>query len=146
MTDLRSAGVVSRGTAAVIDLIVVLVFLGVIYAGMVLAVLAFSPRAFSFPAPSLIFSTIGIGAVATVYLAACWSISGCTAGAVAMGLRVVDRNADRLRWSTALLRAAACVLFPIGLAWVVLDSRRRSLQDLVFGSRVIYNRVGMLNS
>lgn len=146
MTDPRAAGVVSRVTAAVIDLLVVLVFLGVIYVGMVLAVLAFSPRAFSFPAPSLIFSTLGIGAVATVYLAACWSISGCTAGAVTMGLRVVGRKAERLRWTTALLRAAACVLFPIGLIWVALDSRRRSLQDIVFGSRVVYNRVGMLSS
>jgi uncharacterized RDD family membrane protein YckC len=143
MTETRSAGIVSRGTAAVIDLLVVLAFLAVIYGGMVLAVLAFSPRAFSFPAPSLIFSTLGIGAVALVYLAACWAVSGCTAGAVTMGLRVVGRDGGRLRWSVALLRAAACVLFPIGLAWVALDRRRRSLQDIVFGSSVIYNRVGV---
>jgi uncharacterized RDD family membrane protein YckC len=30
------------------------------------------------------------------------------------------------------------VLFPIGLLWVVIDRRRRSLQDIVFRTRVIY--------
>ena len=143
MTEQRSAGIVSRGFAAVIDLLVVLAILGIGYVGLVLAVLAFSPRAFSFPAPSLLFSTVGIGVVALIYLAACWSVSGCTAGAVVMGLRVVGRDATRLTWSTALLRAAACVLFPIGLAWVALDRERRSLQDIVFRTQVIYNRVGV---
>jgi len=37
-----------------------------------------------------------------------------------------------------LMRAICCVLFPIGLLWVVIDRRRRSLQDIVFGTRVIY--------
>jgi uncharacterized RDD family membrane protein YckC len=40
----------------------------------------------------------------------------------------------------ALLRAVACVVFPIGLLWVAVDKERRSLQDLLFGSRVIYAR------
>lgn len=66
---------------------------------------------------------------------------GCTAGAVVMGLRVVGRNAATLSWSTSLLRAVACVLFPVGLAWVAVDRQRRSLQDIVFGSQVVYNRL-----
>jgi hypothetical protein len=115
----RNAGIVSRGVAAVIDLLVVLAFMGVLYAGLILATLAFSPRAFSFPSPSLIFSAFGLGALAVLYLAGCWTVSGST---------------------ISLARALACVLFPIGLAWVALDSRRRSLQDIVFGSRVVYNR------
>lgn len=145
MTELRTAGIVSRSVAAVIDLFVVLVFMGLVYLGTVLAVLAFSPRAFSFPTPSVVFSTLGFGVVAVVYLAACWTISGCTAGAVVMGIRVVSKRADTdaalMRPSVGLLRAIACVFFPIGLGWVVLDHRRRSLQDIVFGSRVVYNRV-----
>ncbi|MGB3484431.1 MAG: RDD family protein [Mycobacterium sp.] len=140
MTGLRTAGIVSRGLAAVIDLIVVLAFMGIFYVGLILSVLAFSPRAFSFPAPSLIFSTIGFGVVAAGYLAACWAVSGCTAGCVVMGLRVVGRGGSRLGWAAALLRGLACVLFPIGLAWAALDSNRRSLQDVAFGTRVIYNR------
>jgi hypothetical protein len=138
--DSRNAGIVSRGVAAVIDLLVVLAFMGVLYAGLILATLAFSPRAFTFPSPSLVFSALGLGVVAVLYLAGCWAVSGCTAGAVVMGLQVVDRRSARLRAAISIGRALACVLFPIGLAWVAVDARRRSLQDIVFGSRVVYNR------
>ena len=136
----RDAGIVSRGTAAVIDLLVVLIFMGVVYVAMILARLALSPRAFSFPAPSVVFSALGIAVVAVLYLAVCWAVSGCTAGAVVMGLRVVGRGSPRLRPSIAVLRALGCVLFPVGLAWVIVDRHRRSLQDIVFGSRVVYAR------
>ena len=40
----------------------------------------------------------------------------------------------------AAVRAVACVLFPVGLLWVVVDRRRRSLQDVVLGSRLVYLR------
>ncbi len=88
----------------------------------------------------MIFSTLGFLAVATLYLAVCWAISGCTAGAVIMGVQVVDRALRRLRPVTALLRALACVVFPIGLAWVVIDQHRRSVQDVLLGTRVVYRR------
>jgi uncharacterized RDD family membrane protein YckC len=39
-----------------------------------------------------------------------------------------------------LLRAIGCVLFPIGLLWVVIDRQRRSLLDIVFRTRVVYSR------
>ena len=140
VTDPRTAGIVSRGAAGIIDVLVVLVALSAIYVGWVFLLLAFSPRAFSFPTPSAIFSTLGFFLVATGYLAACWTVSGCTAGAVVMGTQVVGRTATRIKPVVALLRALACVIFPIGLAWVVVDSRRRSLQDIVLGTRVNYRR------
>jgi uncharacterized RDD family membrane protein YckC len=73
-----------------------------------------------------------------LYLAGCWAVSGCTAGAVLMGLRVTGRTSERLSIVRALLRAVACVAVPIGLLWVAVDKRRRSLQDVIFGSRVVY--------
>lgn len=138
--DERVAGVVSRGVAALIDLIVVGVLLALLYSGLVLTRLALNPGSFRFPALDVVFSGVVAFVVAVLYLAGCWSVSGCTVGAVAMGLRVVGRGPDRLKPVIALLRGAACVIFPIGLAWVALDSRRRSLQDIVFGSRVVYVR------
>lgn len=139
-TTTRAAGVVSRGFAALIDLGVVGLLLALLYFGLALTRLALNPGAFRFPALDIVFSgTVGF-AVAVLYLAGCWSVSGCTAGAVAMGLRVVGRRTPRLTPQIALLRGVACVLFPIGLAWVALDSHRRSLQDIVFGSRVVYVR------
>jgi uncharacterized RDD family membrane protein YckC len=137
----RTAGIVSRGIAAVIDLVVVGFVLGALYLGLVLARLMFNPTAFSLPTVSVVFSTTVMFGVAVFYLTGCWAVSGCTVGAVTMGLRVTAVRANRLQPAVALLRAVACVLFPVGLLWVVVDARRRSLQDIVLGSRVVYARV-----
>lgn len=133
-----TAGIVSRGITAVIDLVVVGVVLGAMYLGLVLARLMFNPTAFSLPTVNVVFSTAMIFGVAVLYLTGCWAVSGCTVGAVTMGLRVTSVRTDRLSPVIALLRAVACVLFPVGLLWVVVDRERRSLQDIVFGSRVVY--------
>lgn len=134
----RTAGIVSRGVAAVIDLAVVLVLIGLLYVGLVLTSLALNPSTFRFPAVGVLFSSSVTFGVAVLYLAGCWAVSGCTAGAVVMGLRVVGRRKGRMSAVPALLRAIACVLFPVGLAWVAVDRRRRSVQDIVFGTRVVY--------
>ncbi len=123
-----------------IDLLVVSVALAATYVGWVLVRLGFSPRAFSFPAPSVVFSTVGFFLTATVYLAGCWAVSGRTVGAVVMGVRVVDRGEGGLKSVVAVLRALACVVVPIGLAWVVVDRQRRSAQDVLLGTRVVYDR------
>ena len=143
VTQPQTAGIVSRGVAAIIDVLVVFVGLALIYLGWVFLRLAFSPRSFAFPAPSVVFSTVGFLVLATLYLTACWAISGCTAGAVVMGVEVVGRGDgwQRVRLPIAVLRAVACVLFPIGLAWVLLDRERRSAQDVLLGTRVVYRLV-----
>ena len=91
------AGIVSRGVAAVIDLVVVLVLLGLLYVGLILVRLAQAPAAFAFPAVDAVFSTAVTFVVAVLYLTCCWAVSGCTAGAVTMGLRVVGRASPRVR-------------------------------------------------
>jgi uncharacterized RDD family membrane protein YckC len=45
-----------------------------------------------------------------------------------------------VRLPVGFLRAIGCVLFPIGLLWIVIDRQRRSLQDIVFRTRVVYSR------
>lgn len=137
----RSAGIVSRGVAAVIDLLFVGVVLGALYAGLILARLMFNPSSFSFPTVSAVFSTAVMFGVAVCYLAACWTVSGCTVGAVTMGLRVTGRRGGRVSPLIALIRSVACVLFPVGLLWVAVDPRRRSIQDIVLGTRVVYVKV-----
>jgi uncharacterized RDD family membrane protein YckC len=137
----RPAGIVSRGVAAVIDLAVVGIVLSALYVGLILTRLMFGPTTFSLPTLSAIFSSLVMFVVSILYLAGCWAVSGCTAGAVVMGLRVVSRRSERLGPVVALLRAVAYVLFPVGLLWVAVDARRRSLQDIVLGTRVVYARV-----
>ncbi|WP_395312277.1 RDD family protein [Mycobacterium sp. AMU20-3851] len=105
---------------------------------LILLRLMFNPSTFSFPTLNAVFSTAVMFAVAVCYLTVCWAVSGCTAGAAVMGLRVTGRRGGRIAPAIAVLRAAVCVLFPVGLLWAAVDVRRRSLQDIVFGSRVGY--------
>jgi uncharacterized RDD family membrane protein YckC len=137
---LRAAGITTRGSAAVIDLLVVLLIMGALYGGLVLVRLIYSPAAFSLPSLNAVFSTVMTFAVAVLYLTGCWGVSGSTAGAVTMGLRVVGRRSQRVSLPVAFLRAVGCVIFPIGLLWTVVDRKRRSLHDFVFRTRVVYSR------
>jgi uncharacterized RDD family membrane protein YckC len=136
----RAAGIITRGLAAIIDLVVVLVIMSVLYGGLVLVRLVYSPTAFSLPSLNVVFSTVVTFVVAVVYLTGCWTVSGSTAGAVTMGLRVVGRRSPRVSLLVGLLRAICCVVLPIGLLWVVIDRKRRSLQDIVFRTQVVYLR------
>ncbi|TGD89301.1 RDD family protein [Mycolicibacterium sp. CH28] len=135
-----NAGIVSRGLAALVDMAVVIVTMGALYLGLVLTTLMVNPAAFRFPAPNVVFSSAVTFVVAVLYLTLCWTLSGRTVGAVLLGVRVAGRRAEPLRVAVALLRAAACVVFPIGLLWVGVDRQRRSVQDIVLGTRVVYDR------
>jgi uncharacterized RDD family membrane protein YckC len=135
-----NAGIVSRGLAALVDMLVVLVTMGLLYLGLALTTLMINPTSFRFPAPNLIFSTAVTAVVSVLYLTACWTLSGRTLGAILLGIRVVDRSAERLGVAVAIVRAVACVLFPIGLLWIAVDRQRRSIQDIALGSRVVYDR------
>jgi uncharacterized RDD family membrane protein YckC len=135
-----NAGIVSRGLAALVDMAVVIVTMGALYLGLVLTTLMVNPAAFRFPAPNVVFSSAVTFVVAVLYLTLCWTLSGRTVGAVLLGVRVTGRRAEPLRVAIALLRAAACVVFPIGLLWVGVDRQRRSVQDIVLGTRVVYDR------
>jgi uncharacterized RDD family membrane protein YckC len=117
---------------------VVAVILGALYFGLILFRLVLHPAAFTLPAIAAVFSTALGFVVSVLYLAGAWAVSGRTVGAVTMGLRVVGRRGDRVAPLIALLRAIACVVFPVGLLWVAVDKQRRSLQDIVFRSRVVY--------
>ena len=135
-----TAGIVSRGLAALVVGAVVAATMGMLYLGLALTLFLLRPTAFRFPAPHLVFSTALAVTVAVGYLGLFWTLSGRTVGAVVLGVRVVGRDGGPLRPPAALLRAVACVLFPIGLLWVAWDARRRSVQDLLLGSRVVYAR------
>jgi uncharacterized RDD family membrane protein YckC len=137
-----TAGIVSRGLAALVDMLAVVIVMGAIYLGLVLTTLIVNPATFRFPEPSLIFSTTATLAVSVLYLTGCWTVSGRTVGTVVLGVRVVDKRAKSLRIVVAAVRAVACVLFPVGLLWVAVDRQRRSVQDVLLGSRVIYDSAG----
>ena len=119
-------------------MVAVAAILGAMYLGVFLLSLMFNASIFSTPSPNIVFSALVTYSVAVFYLTGCWVVSGRTVGSVAMGLEVVSRNGSRIGLSSSFLRALFCAFFPIGLAWVAIDRRRRSVQDIVLRSRVIY--------
>ena len=134
------AGLVTRAAAAAIDIAIVAVALGVCYLGIWLFLFIFDPRISTPPTLSPWLVSAAGCTLLTLYLAVNWmGGGGRTYGNHVMGLRVVNREGRRLRPFLALVRAAFCVIFPIGLLWVLFSGQNRSLQDLVLRTSVIYD-------
>ena len=51
----------------------------------------------------------------------------------------MHRNGGRLPHARALLRAVLCVLFPVGLLWVLISRRNYAVHDLLVRSAVVYD-------
>jgi uncharacterized RDD family membrane protein YckC len=73
------------------------------------------------------------------YLTFGWATTGRTLGKQLAGLRAVNRGGGRLPYPRALLRAVLCVLFPVGLLWVLVSRRNYAVHDLLVRSAVVYD-------
>lgn len=135
----RRAGPVTRASAAVIDGIVVIGTLLIGYVGYAGLLFVFSPRDFSFPDVDLVSGTVTAHVIMVVYLSLSWWVSGRSYGSLVMGLRVVSHRGVRMTLLGALVRAAFCVIFPVGLLWVAVSRENRSVQDLVLRTSVVYD-------
>ena len=134
----ETAGLATRLVANTIDALVVAVALGACYLGYASMVFLLSPREFSFPEAGLLLSlAAGLG-LSTTYLTLAWWLLGRTYGDHIMGLRVTGRG-RRLGPLRSFGRAVFCVFFPIGLFWCVVSPERRSVQDVVLWTRVVYD-------
>lgn len=135
----RRAGLVTRVVAAAIDSLLVL--LGVLFGYGVWAGLLFllDPRGFHLPELGVVVSGTSMFLVLVAYLTVSWRTSGRTYGSLVMGLRVVNSVGDRLSLPVALVRALLYAALPIGLFWVALNRQRRSIQDLVLRTYVVYD-------
>ena len=133
------AGVVTRGLAAVVDAIAVAglaVLLDLTAAGIRFV---WSPTDFRWPELGVLKSVVALLVVAVVYLTVGWSTTGRTYGGKLVGVRVLSVGHGLLGWVRSALRALACVLWPVGLLWCCISPSRRSLQDIVFRSVVVYD-------
>jgi uncharacterized RDD family membrane protein YckC len=133
------AGLVTRLFAGTIDAVSVVAALVVAYGGLHALLFMFDPRSFRFARPSVVLNLSAMLILLVAYLAVAWSTTGRTYGDHVMGLRVVGRHGHRVRPSTALLRAVLCVGFPLGLIWCAGSASRRSLQDTLLRTSVIYD-------
>ncbi|HEY6425404.1 MAG TPA: RDD family protein [Pseudonocardiaceae bacterium] len=142
--SIRPAGIVTRLAAAAVDVAVVAGMLLVGYAGVAGVMFFWSPYTFRWPTPSFIFSLFTAAVLATAYLALEWATTGRSYGTFLLGLRVLGADGGRLGWPRATLRAALCVVFPAGLLWVAISPRRRSIQDILLRSIVVYDWEGRI--
>jgi uncharacterized RDD family membrane protein YckC len=130
---------VSRAVAATVDVIFVLLSLLIGYLAVAGGRLVLRPRRFAWPDPgSAVMASIG-AALTVLYLAALWSTTGRTGGDQLMGIRVVNDRGERIGIVRALARSVLCVVFPFGLLWCAIDRHRRSVQDVVVRTTVIYD-------
>ena len=133
------AGLVTRSLANIADVVVVVLAVIGGYAAVAVARFLISPATFRFPAPSwATLLLVGLG-IQAVYFFTTWAVVGGTYGDRLLGLRVTDDRGARLRWPRCALRALACVIFPIGLLWVLVSRENRSLQDVVLRTSVVYD-------
>ena len=133
------AGLVTRTAAVAIDLGIVLIALGVCHLGVFAFLYLLNPGNFTAPTLSVGLEYAAGSLLLIVYLTVTWMGSGRTYGNHVMGLRVVNRRGQRLHPVASFVRAVLYVIFPIGLLWVLVSGRNRSLQDLVVRTSVIYD-------
>lgn len=135
----RRAGLVTRAFANVLDVLVVVLVLAGGYAVVAAGAFLIAPVSFRLPSPGFALMLLLGGAVTAVYFALSWAVTGRTYGDEVLGLRVVNFRGERMLWPGAVLRALFCVVFPIGLLWVLVSPRNRSVQDVVLRTSVIYD-------
>ena len=134
-----AAGIATRLLAAGVDVLVVCLLMAGIYLGVVFFRLMFSPQDFTFPSPHALLSSISFLSLSVAYLTGFWGATGRTIGSVLMGTRLEKSTRSKLRWIGAFGRAWLCVVFPVGLLWAVVDRSRRSMHDILFRTRVVYD-------
>jgi uncharacterized RDD family membrane protein YckC len=133
------AGIVTRTVANAVDFAVVVCVLVAGYASWFAARFLIHPAQFSAPRPPYGAVLLAGGVVLLGYFTASWATTGRTYGDHLLGLRVVDSRGERMRWRLAVTRAALCVVFPLGLFWSVVSSTRRSVQDILLRTSVVYD-------
>jgi len=135
----RRAGLVSRLMANTVDFVVIAGVVAAGYAGVAAFRFLWNSRTFTFPAPGFGPLLVAGSVVMAGYLAACWMATGRTYGDHLLGLRVLGLRGGPPRPVAALVRAVLCVLFPVGLFWVLASRDNRSAQDLLLRSSVVYD-------
>lgn len=135
----RPAGIVTRLLVAVIDAAVIGAIAGSVYLGVSGLVFMLRPGSFAWPQPSLLISLPMLFVLTTVYLTAGWATTGRSYGAGLIGVRVLSGRRRMLGWARAGARAVLCAVFPIGLLWAAVSPTRRSVQDILLDSIVVYD-------
>ena len=133
------AGVVTRTIAGGVDYALITGFALGSYVVWALFLFLLDPRNYTFPTWTFAqFLVLGFAGM-VLYLWAAFATRGRTVGAGLMGVRVVGRKGQPMRWAPALLRSLFCAVFPIGLFWCAVSRENRSVQDIVLRTSVVHD-------
>ena len=132
------AGFVTRLIAAVIDVVIVGAIMIGIWIAVWLFLLVFNPLVeYGMPRPG--YFVLGGYFLMWAYWSWGWATSGRSIGQGLMGIRVLDRKGRFPSWQIAVVRSAFCVTFQVGIAWILVSRRNRSVQDVVLRTSVIHD-------
>jgi uncharacterized RDD family membrane protein YckC len=136
------AGVVTRGVALVIDVLIVDAIALVVSAVLGLVLSTLIPGEQSLDLPTVLASAAAWTIFVGGYFAGFWALVGHTPGMRLLGLELVTATGERVRLARACARVAGMVLaaipFGAGFLLSLVDDRRQGLQDKVAGTVVLY--------
>ena len=132
------AGFPTRFLASCIDIAAIAIVMFSIWLGTEILQLIFTPGV-TVDSPRATTLVVWGYVLMTLYWTVSWATTGRSIGARLMGVRVVNRKGEKIRWLIAFARAAFAVGFPIGLGWSLVSRRNRSVQDVVLRTIVIYD-------
>lgn len=132
------AGFFTRTIAAVIDVVVVGAIMIGIWIAVWLFLLVFNPLVdYGMPRPG--YFVLGGYVLMWLYWTWTWSASGRSLGQNLMGVRVLDHRGGRPSGKVAAVRSAFCVVFQVGILWILVSRRNRSAQDVVLRTSVVHD-------
>jgi len=137
----RYAGAVSRFTAYVIDIAVVIAVFSLVLAAISFVVKVVTGHQVSWNRSDIVVAIL-FALWHFLYFGYSWSASGRTFGMAVLGIRVVRADGLILDSRHAFLRALvfplSFLLFGLGFIGILVQREHRALQDLIAGSAVIY--------
>jgi uncharacterized RDD family membrane protein YckC len=135
------AGIVTRAVAFVVDLMIVDAIALALTVGIGLVVSAVNPGNGSPDLPEILLTAVGWGVFVAVYFVGFWVLAGSTPGMRALGIRVTGADRDHVTIGHGLWRLVGLGLsflsLGLGFLLILVDDRRRGLQDRVGGTLVI---------
>ena len=135
----RRAGFASQAIGAGLDAVAIFALDFAVLAAFGFLRFLVTDKSYEFPQPGPVLNFVILFVVGVTLLWSAWSGSGRAPGMAVLGLRVVARDGRRLSSARAFWRAVLAVAtLGLGVLWVLVSKRNKSLYDMVCGSAVIY--------
>lgn len=135
------AGIVTRALAWGADLAILWVIQVTITVAVGVIVAAVVPGKQSVGTPEILLTAAGCLIFSSIYLVGFWVLVGHTPGMRLMGIVVTSYAGERLTFARGLRRLVGMCMtiltLGIGFLYVLVDDRRRALQDVVAGTVVV---------